>query len=103
MLQPLRCQQEWWKNSGEVRTLYVHLGEDILIRSSEIIAILDKETVKTSKYIEELLEKKEEVIVELTKGSYKSIVVTEDRIYYSPLASGTLKKRSAKLTIQDFN
>lgn len=86
-----------------MRTLYVHLGEDILVRSSEIIAILDKETIKASKYIEELPEEKRKSIIQLSKGHYKSIVITEDRIYYSPLAFGTLKKRSAKPTIHEFN
>lgn len=86
-----------------MRTLYVHVGEDILVRSSEIIAILDKETVNFSQDIKELLEKKSEIVVHLTKGSFKSIVVTENTIYYSPLASGTLKKRSSKLAIQEIN
>lgn len=82
-------------------TLYVYLGEDILVRASEIIAILDKETVKFSKYIEELLEKKNKSIVYMTKGSFKSIVITESTIYYSPLASATLKKRAE--SVQQFN
>lgn len=86
-----------------MRTLYVHVGEDILVRSSEIIAILDKKTVNSSQDIKELLEKKSKSIVHLTKGSFKSIVVTESMIYFSPLASGTLKKRSSKLAIQDMN
>ena len=30
----------------------------------------------------------------LKKKSFKSIVVTNDHIYFSPLASGTLKKRT---------
>lgn len=83
-----------------MRTLYVHVGEDILVRASEIIAILDKETVNSSQDIKELLEKQSKSIVHLTKGSFKSIVVTEKAIYYSPLASATLKKRSSKLAFQ---
>lgn len=86
-----------------MRTLYVHLGEDILVRASEIITILDKETVKSSQDIKELLEKKSQLVVQLTRGSFKSVVITESAIYYSPLASGTLKKRSSKLAIQEFN
>ncbi|WP_306461669.1 extracellular matrix regulator RemB [Robertmurraya kyonggiensis] len=85
-----------------MRTLYVHLGEDILVRTKDIVAILDKETVKSSQSMKELLESESNKIVPLTKGDFKSIVITVDAVYYSPLASGTLKKRSAKLAIQEF-
>lgn len=81
--------------------MYVHLGEDILVRAIEIIAILDKETVKSSKSMQELLEQKNKDIIPLTKGAFKSIVITEKAVYYSPLASGTLKKRSTKPVLQE--
>ncbi|TYS64405.1 DUF370 domain-containing protein [Bacillus infantis] len=81
--------------------MYVHIGEDILVRTRDIIAIIDKQSVSSSKYIEEFLQQHDQV-VNLTKGSFKSIVITGDKVYYSPLASGTLKKRSYKLTVQEF-
>lgn len=82
--------------------MYVHLGEDILVRTCDIIAILDKETVKSSEYIKELLERNRKNVVHLTKGSFKSVIITESNVYYSPLASGTLKKRSSKLAVQEY-
>jgi extracellular matrix regulatory protein B len=85
-----------------VRTLYVHLGEDILVRTSEIIAILDKDTVKSSQHIQELLERKSKEIIPLARGTFKSIVITENAIYYSPLASGTLKKRSSQIAVHEY-
>ncbi|WP_019157230.1 extracellular matrix regulator RemB [Robertmurraya massiliosenegalensis] len=81
--------------------MYVHLGEDILVRAVEIIAILDKETVKSSQYMQELIGQKSKDMIPLTKGTFKSIVITEKAVYYSPLASGTLKKRSTKPALQE--
>lgn len=79
--------------------MYVHVGEDTLIRSTDIIAILDKETIKSSQLVKEYLEAKSDHVVHLTKAAYKSIVITDHAVYYSPLASGTLKKRSSNLAV----
>ncbi|WP_071461073.1 extracellular matrix regulator RemB [Bacillus massilinigeriensis] len=80
--------------------MYLHVGEDTLVRCSEIIAILDKESASSSPYLEEFLHSHE--VVTLSKAGYKSIVVTCNKVYYSPLASGTLKKRSKKISAQEF-
>jgi extracellular matrix regulatory protein B len=82
--------------------MYLHIGEDTLVRTSEIIAILDKESASYSTILEEFLSYREQETVNLSKKEYKSIVVTTDQIYYSPLAAGTLKKRTHKLTVQEF-
>lgn len=82
--------------------MYLHIGEDTLVRTSEIIAILDKESTGFSDVLEEFLARRSQEIVNLSKKEYKSIVITKDQIYYSPLAAGTLKKRSQKLTVQEF-
>ncbi|PLT33221.1 extracellular matrix regulator RemB [Bacillus sp. V5-8f] len=79
--------------------MYLHIGEDILVKTDDVIAILDKQLLQSSPIMQEFLEKKQEVTVNLAKGSIKSIVVTEKNIYYSPLASGTLKKRSLQKSI----
>ncbi|MFE8697637.1 extracellular matrix regulator RemB [Cytobacillus sp. FJAT-53684] len=82
--------------------MYIHVGEDILVRSKDIIAILDKESFNSSKYVEEFLECKNHSIVNLSKGSFKSVVITAKEVYFSPLASGTLKKRSQQLAIHEY-
>lgn len=79
--------------------MYVHIGEETLVRSGDIIAIISKECVVSSSEMEGFLNQKQTEIVDLSKGSYKSIVVTKDKVFYSPLASGTLKKRSNRLTV----
>ncbi|KAB2330827.1 DUF370 domain-containing protein [Cytobacillus depressus] len=79
--------------------MYIHVGEDILVRSKDIIAILDKRSVHSSKAIVEFLERRNQSIINLAKGSYKSVVITTKKIYFSPLASSTLKKRSTQSAI----
>ncbi|MGE7604330.1 extracellular matrix regulator RemB [Peribacillus sp. NPDC097675] len=74
--------------------MYLHIGEDILVKTDDIIAILDKKMLQSSPIFDEFLEKRVDVISHLTKNSVKSIVVTEKQVYYSPLASVTLKRRS---------
>jgi extracellular matrix regulatory protein B len=82
--------------------MYLHIGEDTLVRTSEIIAILDKESTGFSDVLEEFLTRQHVDVVQLSKKQYKSIVITTDQVYYSPLAAGTLKKRSQKLSVQEF-
>ncbi|MBY0097577.1 extracellular matrix regulator RemB [Mesobacillus maritimus] len=82
--------------------MYLHIGEDTLVRTSEIIAILDKESTGFSDVLEEFLKRQNLDVVHLSKKQYKSIVITTDQVYYSPLAAGTLKKRSQKISVQEF-
>ncbi|WP_409303568.1 extracellular matrix regulator RemB [Peribacillus sp. SCS-155] len=79
--------------------MYLHIGEDILVKTDDVIAILDKQLLQSSPIFQEFLNKKEGMTTNLAKGSVKSIVVTDKHVYYSPLASGTLKKRSLQKTI----
>ncbi|WP_374703389.1 extracellular matrix regulator RemB [Bacillus sp. V3-13] len=81
--------------------MYLHVGEDILVRTKDIIAILDKDSIQ-SPDVGEFLQQKGENVINLAKGPFKSVVITDERIYYSPLASGTLKKRSQKLSVHEF-
>ncbi|MGP7819571.1 extracellular matrix regulator RemB [Niallia sp. 01092] len=82
--------------------MYVHIGENILVRTLEIITILDKQTMASSEITNEFLEKHKKAIVHAENDAYKSIVITQDTIYFSPIASNTLKKRSYKLMVQEY-
>ncbi|WP_400244660.1 extracellular matrix regulator RemB [Niallia sp. JL1B1071] len=81
--------------------MYVHIGENILVRTSDIITILDKQTVESSPISKEFLERKK-AMTNGKSSSYKSIVITKDTIYFSPIASNTLKKRTVQLTVQEY-
>jgi extracellular matrix regulatory protein B len=82
--------------------MYLHVGEEVLVRTRDIIAILEIDSANSSPYMEEFMTRQNQQVVHLAKGAVKSIVVTGNHIYYSPLASGTLKKRSQKLSVQEF-
>ncbi|WP_110928034.1 extracellular matrix regulator RemB [Bacillus massiliglaciei] len=79
--------------------MYLHIGDDILVNTKEIIAILDKKLLLSSPIMDEYLQKKGDFISSLTKKSVKSIVVTEKQIYYSPFATATLNKRSQQQAV----
>ncbi len=75
--------------------MFIHLGGDTVIRSKDIITILDrqaKETEITAEFLHffEQANKVEEIAKDMTK----SIVITTDIIYLSPISSSTLKRRA---------
>ncbi|GIN92954.1 hypothetical protein J6TS1_17430 [Siminovitchia terrae] len=74
--------------------MYVHLGDDVMIRSSEIIAILDKQTVMDSEEMKELLEKRKSELMNISNGAFKSLVITSTHMYLSPIAIATLRKKA---------
>jgi hypothetical protein len=78
--------------------MYIHIGEDLNIRAKDIITILDKDSVNSSELITEFFNHHQDKIINLSKKTFKSVVVTMDHIYLSPIASGTLKKRSNQIT-----
>lgn len=74
--------------------MFIHLGDNVMVRSSDVIAILDRQLLKSSSIVNEYLDFQQEKVVELSNGNTKSVVVTVDKVYFSPLSSSTLKKRS---------
>jgi extracellular matrix regulatory protein B len=87
-------RQESFQTINEVINLYIHLGDNFVVPSKEVVMILDRQSSQSSFIVTEFLEKQEDKIVQLSHGEAKSIVVTMDKIYYSPLSSSTLKKRA---------
>lgn len=83
-------------------SVYIHVGEDLNIRAKDIIAILDKGCVHSSDLVEEFLEQHKEKLVNLSKNPFKSVVITFDKVYLSPISSGTLKKRSNQKEMQEY-
>lgn len=63
-----------------------------MIRASQIIAIFDKRLLQ-SDWQEMLPERMAIKVKNISKQDIKSVVITDDSIYLSPLASTTLKKR----------
>ncbi|WP_374724290.1 extracellular matrix regulator RemB [Calidifontibacillus erzurumensis] len=76
--------------------MFIHLGENIMIRLKEIIAIISYDLLAESEVLKEFVEhnRKKHKIVEISAGTTKSIVVTKSAVYLSPLGASTLKRRS---------
>ncbi|MFT4416915.1 extracellular matrix regulator RemB [Fredinandcohnia humi] len=74
--------------------MFIHLGDNVIVRTSDVVTILDRQLLKSSSIVNEFLDKQKGRIVELANGNTKSVVVTVDKVYFSPLSSSTLKRRA---------
>ena len=80
--------------------MFLHLGNDISVRTSDIISIHDYEIFQSegNKSYFESMKKKNAIIY--SKGllkNVKSLVVTRDYLYLSAISSLTLKRRAQEL------
>lgn len=81
--------------------MYLHLGNDVLVKTDEVIGIFDLDNTTVSKKTRDFLnkaEKKKEVIT-VSYDLPKSFVICSDkkenqRVYLSLLSTATLQKRS---------
>ena len=77
--------------------MFLHLGGDYLVDQGKIIMIIDLETGAKSQVSNQFFKKvnsTEGIIYISEKGKEKSLVITDDNIFYSPISSSTLLKRS---------
>lgn len=76
--------------------MFIHIGNDYVIRSRDIISIIDYSVLDSSSIMEELIEiGKKQGKVKGKSSVAKSVVITSEFIYYSSLSVLTLKKRSS--------
>lgn len=75
--------------------MFIHIGNDNVIRSREIVTIIEQDVISSSAMMEEMIHKgrQDNTVVGIAEDA-KSVVFTENRIYYSTLSVSTLKKRS---------
>lgn len=81
--------------------MLIHIGGDIIVRSNDVIVILDvnhlvKNNSKKAEVLKNLETSKD--VIKITNDEAKSLVITTDKLYYSPVSSLTLKKRSLSYT-----
>ncbi len=76
--------------------MFIHIGEDHVIHSKDVVSIIDRELLTSSSIIDEMImnQRKNNKVVEAYYDSAKSIVITTDLIYFSTLSVNTLKKRA---------
>ncbi len=77
--------------------MYIHLGNEIVVREDEIIGIFDMDTTTVSKHTRKYLEiaEKNKKVINVSYELPKSFVVTTDKkVYISQISTQTLQKRS---------
>ncbi|EZH66119.1 hypothetical protein DH09_09265 [Bacillaceae bacterium JMAK1] len=75
--------------------MFLHLGGDTVIRSKDVIAILNYDGNESSTYTEDFLAQAvTEYVSHINDEATKAIVITNDKVYYSPISSMTLMRRS---------
>lgn len=82
--------------------MYLHLGQDTIIKDSEIIGIFDIDNTTVSKATRDYLaiKEKEGKVVTVSYELPKSFIVAldsngEEKVYISQISTATLLKRSA--------
>lgn len=79
--------------------MFIHIGNDNVIRSQDVIAIIDYNLITSSTIMEEMVKeskRKKEVIGPTVDA--KSVMITNEAIYYSTLSVSTLKKRASMIS-----
>ena len=76
--------------------MFLHIGEDTLIRDKEIIGIFDMDTSTVNKATRDYLKKAEQEkrVVYVNYDLPKCFVVTNKNVYISPINTSTLSKRA---------
>lgn len=76
--------------------MYLHIGENYVLKTDAVIGIFDMDTATINKATRDYLNKaeKEKRIVYTSYDLPKSFIVTEEKIYVSPLNTATLLKRT---------
>lgn len=76
--------------------MYLHIGEDTVVRDKEIIGIFDMDTSTVNKATRDYLKKaeKNKKVIYVNYDLPKCFVVTDDKIYVSPINTSTLNKRA---------
>ena len=81
--------------------MYVHLGEDVLVNSKDIVGIFDLEKTTISKFTKDFLSNstKNHCVITVSYEMPKSFVVCcenqeKTTVYISQISPATLKKRT---------
>ena len=76
--------------------MYLHIGEDTVINDKSVLGIFDMDTSTVNKATRDYLSKaeKEKRVIYVNYELPKSFIVTDNKIYISPLNTATLLKRT---------
>jgi len=85
--------------------MFLHIGGEVMVPLNELIIILDLKKVCCSEATREFLsfEAGEKRVVHISDHDReKSIVITKNKVYYSPISINTLVKRSQNKKIASY-
>lgn len=81
--------------------MYLHLGNDIVVKEKDIIGVFDIENTSISRHTKGFLSsaEKEKKVVNVSLEMPKSFIVCkgsagEERVYISQISAATLRKRA---------
>lgn len=74
--------------------MFIHLGEETIIRTSEVVAIFDYEQLMASEDNQSLVAHLIKYMDETEKSTIKSLVITDNGLFLSLFSPATLKRRS---------
>ncbi|ALX49528.1 extracellular matrix regulator RemB [Lentibacillus amyloliquefaciens] len=79
--------------------MFIHIGNDNVIQSGDVISIIDHGVVTSSGTMDKMIKNntKQKKVFGPTDEA-KSVVVTNDQIYFSSLSVSTLKKRASMIS-----
>lgn len=77
--------------------MYIHIGRGTVIRSDDIIALIDKKTVEYQR------EKNQYFfcdvkMTDLEKGNYRTLIITDTNKYFSPFTTRYFTKQMKHAT-----
>lgn len=87
--------------------MYLHLGQNVLVRSKDVIGIFDLEKATVSRRTKEFIQNatKTDRVVTVSYEMPKSFVVAEEkgggRVYISQISTATLLKRAGRKTDEE--
>lgn len=73
--------------------MYLHIGNDVVVRNKNIIGIFDIENTSTGQITKDFLNANNKKIITVNYEMPKSFIVCKDAIYITPISVTTLKKR----------
>jgi len=76
--------------------VFLHVGADVVVSLKRVVAIIDLRSGTTAEATRDFLAlaHSEKRIRDIAEGDAKSIVLTDDEVFLSPISSLTLMKRA---------
>lgn len=86
--------------------MYLHLGANVLVKKDKIIAIIDLDTTKNlqlNRVFFNNFKVNSNITYICEEGREKTLVVTSNELFFSPISSTTLLKRSFSDNVDDYS